>query len=928
MPDLLERLQAALSDRYVIESEIGRGGMATVYLAEDLKHHRKVAIKVLHPELTASLGAERFLQEIEIVAGLQHPHILPLYDSGEADDLLYYVMPFAEGESLRQRLDREGQLAVNEAVRIAVEVADGLDYAHRQGVVHRDIKPGNILLSDHHAVIADFGIARAVQVAQAGRLTSTGLGVGTPLYTSPEQATAQETLNGRTDIYSLGCVLYEMLAGEPPLTGSTPEMIQARRLTETPTALNTLRDSVPPALDHAVVRALARIPADRYATAAEFGQALQTVLATPTPPVVTEQGELRTPYSEGSAADYLRRAGRSRLVPFAILIAVIFVAAVWALSQAISRQPPNWASSSTHTEIQQVQLTTTGNAHTASLSPDGQWVAYCSMAPGRIVLVPVDEPSAEQELSRVDICNDIRWLADGSGLVFEGSVMGREGHYLVSLRAPTRPRLLPCSAEPTWPPNRQIIAISPDGSRCASSSWGERMILVELIEGSTQVDTLHITGDYEYLNLLDWISEDRLSYETGDSERGTVWTISLDGSKRDSIVSVRNPFASSWALEGRILYYMPITYRSDGKSDSKLLRLELPGDGSRASGSEELLAGLEADRYPRFSRDGRRAVYIQHQSQARVVRIRPDPEAGSLASVTEAVTDWTDGLSFLDVSPGGESVLYATGDGIFRIPAEGGLSTRLAPNRSPDAAWSPDGRFLVYTALWQDTLRLWITSGQVESLPAMVATAKPYAPLGTRWLGSSIYVTGEGQRNVQVLDSLQLYDIDDQQWLPIDSVQSDYDSRRGVDARDRWLITNDSTGALLFTPQYSSPDGTRLLVEWHRTVDGSRATDSTTYTDSWLLSADGTVQRRLPKAPLPSSIYGWTSDGLYFRRRDSVYVQHLDGDDRRAVLQIPAGEQVSRCRIRPKTERVELLCQQRESASNAWLLEILDPHVN
>jgi len=216
MPDLLERLKSALADRYAVESEIGRGGMATVFLAEDLKHHRKVAIKVLNPELSASVGAERFLQEIRTVARLNHPHILAVHDSGEADGLLYYVMPYVEGESLRQLLDRKRQLSIEETVRVGAEVADALDYAHRQGVVHRDIKPGNILLAEGHATIADFGIARAIDVARAQRVTSTGLGVGTPLYSSPEQATADETLDGRTDIYSLGVVLYEMLAGAVP----------------------------------------------------------------------------------------------------------------------------------------------------------------------------------------------------------------------------------------------------------------------------------------------------------------------------------------------------------------------------------------------------------------------------------------------------------------------------------------------------------------------------------------------------------------------------------------------------------------------------------------------------------------------------------------------------------------------------------------
>ncbi len=233
MPDLLERLKTALAGRYVVESEIGRGGMAVVYLAEDLKHGRRVAIKVLHPELGAAVGADRFLREIETLAGLTHPHILPLHDSGEADGLLYYVMPFVEGESLGQRLDRKGQLPLDEALRIAREVADGLDYAHDRGVVHRDIKPGNILLSRGHALIADFGIAKAIGAASGGdaTATATGLSVGTPRYMSPEQAAGVTEVDGRSDVYALGCVLWEMLAGEPPFDGPTPRAILARNRT-------------------------------------------------------------------------------------------------------------------------------------------------------------------------------------------------------------------------------------------------------------------------------------------------------------------------------------------------------------------------------------------------------------------------------------------------------------------------------------------------------------------------------------------------------------------------------------------------------------------------------------------------------------------------------------------------------------------------
>ena len=271
--DLLERLKSALADRYAIESEIGRGGMATVYLAEDLKHGRKVAIKVLHPELAASVGGERFLREIEIAAGLSHQHILSLIDSGEADGLFYYVMPYVEGESLRDCLEREKQLPIEEAIRIACEVADGLGHAHRQGVVHRDIKPANVLMSDGHALIADFGVARAAGAGSQG-LTRTGLAVGTPAYMSPEQASSADEVDARSDLYALGCMLYEMLAGEPPLTGPTPQATATLRLTTTATSLPVLRETVPGGLDRVVSRALAKSPADRYRTAEELAEAL------------------------------------------------------------------------------------------------------------------------------------------------------------------------------------------------------------------------------------------------------------------------------------------------------------------------------------------------------------------------------------------------------------------------------------------------------------------------------------------------------------------------------------------------------------------------------------------------------------------------------------------------------------------------------
>jgi len=274
MTDPVARLNTALEGRYSVLSEIGEGGMATVYLADDLRHERSVALKVLKPELAAAVGPERFLAEIKTTAGLQHPHILPLHDSGEADGFLFYVTPYVEGESLLQRLDREGQLPVPEAVRIASDLAEALDYAHRQGVIHRDIKPANVLLADRRPVVSDFGIALAVGAAGGRRLTETGLSLGTPRYMSPEQVTGDRQIGPRSDIYSLGCVLYEMLTGQPPFTGRTAHAILGKIISGEPAPVAEQRPSVPQNVDAALRRALEKLPADRFDTAREFAGAL------------------------------------------------------------------------------------------------------------------------------------------------------------------------------------------------------------------------------------------------------------------------------------------------------------------------------------------------------------------------------------------------------------------------------------------------------------------------------------------------------------------------------------------------------------------------------------------------------------------------------------------------------------------------------
>ncbi len=322
MTDYLTRLTAALGNQYAIERELGRGGMATVYLAHDRKHHRRVAIKVLRPELTAALGPERFLREIEIAAQFNHPHIVPVYDSGEAQGLLYYVMPYVVGESLRRRLSRQGELPIDEAVEIACEVANALGYAHAQGIVHRDIKPENILLAEGHAIVADFGIARAISAAVSAEhdaVTGTGFVVGTPLYMSPEQVAADLRIDGRSDVYSLGCVMYEMLVGEPPFTGPTPQSVTSQHAIGSVPPIRARRPEVPVKLEQVVMKALQKIPADRFATASEFEAALPSHRTPPEPQIPT----VPTPVQRGHRVP-VSRAG------WAVIGALVLAAALTA----------------------------------------------------------------------------------------------------------------------------------------------------------------------------------------------------------------------------------------------------------------------------------------------------------------------------------------------------------------------------------------------------------------------------------------------------------------------------------------------------------------------------------------------------------------------------------------------------------------------
>ncbi len=368
MTEITSNLSTALADRYRIERHLGEGGMATVYLAEDLKHKRKVAVKVLRPELAAVLGAERFVQEITTTANLQHPHILPLFDSGEADSFLYYVMPFIDGETLRDKLNRETQLGIEEAVNITTAIADALDYAHRQNVIHRDIKPENILLHEGRPMVADFGIALAVSAAAGGRMTETGLSLGTPHYMSPEQATAEKDLTARSDIYSLGSVLYEMLTGEPPHMGNSAQAIIMKIVTDDARPVTELRKSVPPHVAAATAKSLERLAADRFESAAKFAEALTNVAFT----LPTTQAAV-----VGAAApDWRQRFA----VPFAAFAALLGIVALWGWLRPQAETPKPIIRYSMAFGEEEAFLSVYGPS--AALSPDGSLLAYVGTSEG------------------------------------------------------------------------------------------------------------------------------------------------------------------------------------------------------------------------------------------------------------------------------------------------------------------------------------------------------------------------------------------------------------------------------------------------------------------------------------------------------------------------------------------------------------------
>jgi len=670
---LHDALTSALSGRYRIEREIGRGGMATVYLAEDERHHRKVAIKVLHPELSAILGPERFLKEIELTASLQHPHILPLFDSGSASGHLYYVMPYVAGESLRARLERERQLPIADAVCIATEVADALAYAHQRGVIHRDIKPENILLHGGHSLVADFGIALAVEQASSQRLTQTGLSLGTPQYMSPEQTMGEREVGPRSDIYSLGIVTYEMLIGEPPFIGATAQATVAKMMTDEPRRLIPQRRTVPPAVEEAVLTALEKLPADRFDSATAFAQALSQ-------PTVARPPRSAPAWSVRSVIAYA--------APTLALVAVAFV---FGRGLGTVRSPIASFGRST-------QVTWERGLHTLpALSPDGRSVAYSAgtaaslkvyvrqVTGGRATRIVDDSTSTETNPS---------WSPDGSRLLFlsHGGVWSAPasgGNVRPEVPAVSRGAVTSAA----WAPDGQTIAYTVADSLYLRDATGRVRPLAKITDPSlcqwspeaTRIACVALNSYYSRAGAL---------FDNRAPSRIMVVRVA-DGATAavtDSLTINQGPV---WSRDGRWLYFV-----SNRLGPMDLYAVRITRAGNSDGTPVRLTTGLNVHSFS-ISASGNRFAYDVYSSTANVWSL-PFPPNGATEAQATQVTHGTQVIEEETTSDDGKWLFYDSNISgsalLYRMRLPDGEPEQLTSGTAEDfyPSQSPDGREVAF----------------------------------------------------------------------------------------------------------------------------------------------------------------------------------------------------------------------------------------
>ncbi|MDZ7780563.1 MAG: protein kinase [Gemmatimonadota bacterium] len=727
----LERLTRALDGRYEKLSLVGRGGMASVYRARDVKHHRDVALKVLHPEIAAAVGTQRFLHEIRVTAGLQHPHILTLYDSGEADGLVYYVMPFLSGETLADRLERDGPLPVDEAIDIAVDVARGLDHAHRSGVIHRDVKPGNIMLSGGRTFVCDFGIAHiVVDDAGGAALTSTGITVGTPLYMSPEQASGADDVTARSDVYGLACVLYQMLAGEPPYTGPTARMVTIKRMTDPIPSVRRLREAVPPEVDAVLTRALQKLPVDRFDSAEAFADALVEARgAAAGAPGVAAEGA--APTSGSPRASYGR--GLAILGVAAVALAVLFV-----LNRpAVPGLPP--ASFERVTRDAAPELF-------PALTASGDTVVFERR--GDLYLRSLVDGTEERLTHDPSLGNTQPTLSpDGHSVVFRSERNGG-GLFVMELDGGAPARLTNFGYNPVWSPDGGRILFATEGVTDPSTRRSlSNLFVFDLATGEqrrvSDIDAVQPSWSPDGTRIAFWsvMRDGRLT-----SQRD-IWTIAADGSDPVMMTDDRwvdwNPV---WSADGRHLLFS-----SDRGGSRSLWSVPVASEGRRVLGPAVPLTSGAAGSHEHatIARHTGDALYVERLTTSNIHRIPFDPETGSVTGPPEPVT--SGGMMAIEpsVSPDGLWVAFYTLEEpmALHVAATDGTGSRritddAGNDRSPQ--WAPDGRRLAFHSDRSDGYQIWeadVTGLVSGALAPRVGVSEAFEEVPLRRLTSSSVIT-------------------------------------------------------------------------------------------------------------------------------------------------------------------------------------------
>ena len=725
MADLLERVRASLAGRYTIERELGRGGMATVYLAEDLKHHRKVAVKVLKPELAATLGEERFFREIHVAAQLQHPHILPLLDSGEADGFFYYVMPYVEGESLRERLAQHGELPVHDAVRILSEVVDALAHAHQHGVVHRDIKPDNILLSGRHALVMDFGVAKAVSEA-TGReqLTTAGVALGTPAYMAPEQAAADPHLDHRVDIYAVGVLAYELLTGRPPFVGLTPQEVLAAHVTQAPEPVERHRPALAPALSQVVMRCIAKRAADRWQTAEE--------LLTQLEPLTTPSGGT-TPTGTQPIPAPAARANWGRAAAAVGLLGVFGVGILLWRGRSLNVVELG--------RTTQVTLDP-GLEIDPALSPDRRFIAYVAGRPGRTNLfvrqvdggLPI-RVVADQGEQRFPT-----WSPDGERLLF----VSTRGIEIVPALGGL-PRVLVAGAGTGADSKLRPGPIARDGRAFVFASTDS--VFVKPLDGG---EAHLVTAAWEPHSFA-WSPDGRwIAYASGNSQYvaarylgnfapSSIWVVAAVGGTPIRVTGAQWLNVSpAWLPGGSLLY---ISNRDGGRD---VYQVGLTRAGTPAGPPRRVTTGLNAHTIS-VSADGTRLAYSAFTETSNVWSVLPSLTGVVSVSQAQPVTKGNQTIEAFDISRDGRWLVFDSNRNgvqqIYRVPLGGGEAQRLT-NDSGGALWprwSPDGREIAFQTFHGGRRQAYVASAEGEGVVQVSASADDergptWAPDGERLL--------------------------------------------------------------------------------------------------------------------------------------------------------------------------------------------------